>query len=86
MTIPTPNPNQGLTQWQFITIGIYFGLTTCLTYLAMRTPPEALDQRGWASLPSPPACAAASLLGVITLRPTNPDPDPSPSPNPDPNP
>ena len=39
MTIPTPNPNQGLTQWQFITIGIYFGLTTCLTYLAMRTPP-----------------------------------------------
>lgn len=55
---------QGLTQWQFITIGIYFGLTTCLTYLAMRTPPSALEQRGWASLPSPPACAAASLLGV----------------------
>ena len=55
---------QGLTQWQFITIGIYFGLATCLTYLAMSTPPETLEQRGWATVPAPPACAAASLLGV----------------------
>ena len=37
---------QGLTQWQFITIGVYFGLTSALTYLGMRTPPEALEQRG----------------------------------------
>lgn len=55
---------QGLTQWQFITIGVYFGLTSGLTYLGMRTPPEALEQQGWDTAAWPPACTAASLLGV----------------------
>ena len=56
---------QGLTQWQFLTIGVYFGLTSALTLLGMRVPPEAREQGGWDTAPWPPACAAASLLGVV---------------------
>ena len=63
---------QGLTQWQFLTIGVYFGLTSALTLLGMRVPPEAREQQGWhtaASNPNP-----------------NPNPNPSPSPSPSPSP
>ena len=55
---------QGLTQWQFILIGLYFGLTTWLTFRTMTTPTEVLEQQGWATVAAPPACAAASILGV----------------------
>ena len=38
---------QGLTQWQFLTIGVYFGFTSALTFLGMRVPPEAREHEGW---------------------------------------
>ena len=50
---------QGLTQWQFITIGLYFASAAQMTASAIAAPGAA-----WLDAPSRAACAVSSLLGV----------------------
>jgi len=54
---------QGLTQWQFLTIALYFGLSSYLTLCSLRAS-TAASQPAWLLTPSTLACATETVLGV----------------------
>ena len=51
---------QGLTQWQFLLITIYFTLSSVLTIRAATAPPGSV----WVSAPSDIACATSTIFSV----------------------